>query len=312
VKTGAHARIGVIAGLVWLLLLLAGLQPAYAASEDDAWQHLPYQLGQGLYFPHQGLRVGGYSSIHYFDVEEEPATLNVNDLSLFLTKELSPRWKLFSEMEVGDALTITTDGADSHDAEFDVERLYADYHARPWATLRLGRFLTPVGQWNLIHADPLVWTVSRPLTTSAAFAHHATGAMLHGTLAPDRNDLDYWLFVDDSRGLTPSQPREPAFSDDGATSTLENNFNRAAGGRLLYHLSNNRVSLGVSYLGFQLEKPQRNYRLAGLDFSWSTAHADLSGEAVYRTTGDSGETDEHGGFIQAVVPLTGRLYLVGR
>lgn len=291
---------------------LALLCAASSVRAADEWQHLPYQLGQGLYFPQQGLRIGGYASIHYYDLHGQDATLDVHDLSLFVTKQIGARWQLFTEAEISDALTVTHRDFDSDNAEFDLERLYADYHARRGVTLRFGKFLTPVGQWNLIHADPLVWSVSRPLTTSAAFARHATGAMVYGSATVARNDLDYWLFTDDSEDLTPSRRRDLAFNADGSSSTQENAFNHALGGRLLYHLFDDRLSVGASLLDFELRDPQQQYRLLGLDFGWSTPLADLSGEAVYRTRRDTGRVDERGGFLQAVVPLWRRLYLVGR
>lgn len=300
-----------MAALVVVLAALAGT-PSASADDNGTWQHLPYQLGQGLYFPQQELRIGGYASIHYYDLHGQDPTLNVHDLSLFVTKQLSSRWQLFTEAEVGDALIVSDNRFDSGDAEFDIERLYADYHARQGVTLRFGKFLTPVGQWNLIHADPLVWSVSRPLTTSAAYARHATGAMVYGSATLAHNDLDYWLFADDSEQLTPSPRRDLAFNTDGASSTQQNAFSHAVGGRLLYHLLDDRLSVGASLLDFELREPQQQYRLLGLDFSWSTQLADFTGEAVYRTRKDTGSIDERGGFLQAVVPLRRPLYLVGR
>lgn len=300
------------AALLTALAALAGPAPAQAAGNGDAWRHLPYQLGQGLYFPQQGLRIGGYISSHYYDLHGQTATLNLHDLSLFITKQVGTRWQLFSEAEIDDAVTVTDQGANHDSAEFDIERLYADYHARQGVTLRFGKFLTPVGQWNLIHADPLVWTVSRPLTTSAAFSRHATGAMVYGSIPIRQNDLDYWLFLDDSEQLTPSRRHDLAFTTDGASSPLQNDFNHAAGARLLYHLFDDRVSLGASLLDFEFREPEQQYRLIGVDFGWSTRYADLSGEAVYRTRRNTGSVDERGGFVQAVIPLRQRLYLVGR
>ena len=158
-------------GLVAIVLALLALPVKPATADDNnAWNAQPYQLGQGLYFPQQRLRIGGYSSVHLYDIDSQPRTLSVQDLSLFVTKHVGKRWKLFTEMEIGDALTVTEDETTTKNADFDIERLYADYHATPQATIRFGKFLTPIGQWNLIHADPLVWTVTRPLTSSAAFS----------------------------------------------------------------------------------------------------------------------------------------------
>lgn len=258
------------------------------------------------------MRLGGYASLHFDALKNQSASLSIQDLSLFLSKSLGPRWNLFTEMEVGNALTIGHRNPNYQDAEFDIERLYADYHARPGITLRLGKFLTPVGQWNLIHADPLVPTVSRPLTTTAAFARHATGAMLYGVVPAARHDLDYWLFVDDSETLDPSRRRELAYNTDGAQSMLENRFKWASGARLQYHLLNERLSIGASYLRFALQEPERHYQLTGVDFSWTSHYATLSGEAIYRTSDASGGHKEYGGFIQAQVPMTAHLDLIYR
>jgi len=281
-------------------------------AEEGRWQSQPYQLGQGLNFPQQGLRIGGYSSIHYSDLEDQPDTLSVQDLSLFLTQDIGTRWKLFTEMEVGDAVTVTSHRTTTSKADFDIERLYLDYHAYQGITLRAGKFLTPVGQWNLIHADPLVWTVSRPLTTAAGFSRHASGAMMYGIVPLAGNDLDYWLFVDNSELLDPDERKEAPFSGDETTNSIQNNFERASGARLLYHLFDDQLSIGASYLSFAIQDPQLRYRLSGIDFSWTSNYVDLSGEAISRRPEDSSDPDEHGGYLQTVIPLPQQFYLVGR
>jgi len=283
---------------------------AHAAT--DPWAHAPYQLGQGLHFPNQGLDVGGYLSLQYDNLRHQTPVFSVHDLSLFVNKRFGARWNVFTEMEVGDALKVTTEGHVSHSPEFDIERLYADYRVGPAVTLRFGKFLTPVGRWNMVHADPLVWTVSRPLTTTAAFARHATGAMMYGSVPAVGHDLDYWVFADDTAQLDPLQRKEAAFDTPGSTLTMTNNFNRAVGGRLLYHFMRDRLSVGASYLHFEMKHPRQDKNLFGLDFYWKARYLELSGEAVYRAIKGSSESDERGGFIQAVVPIPHHLYLVGR
>ncbi len=73
---------------------------------------------------------------------------------------------------------------DTRHNAIELERLYADVYLAPAATLRLGKFLTPIGRWNLIHADPLMWTTSRPLVTFQPFATDTTGGMLYGSVHP--------------------------------------------------------------------------------------------------------------------------------
>src|SRR5450631_1794746 len=85
------------------------------ASADSSWDAAPYQLGEGLYFPQQGLRVGGYADLHYYGLDGYPRSFSVEDLSLFLTKDIGSRWKLFSEVEVTDALVFTGHDASTSD-----------------------------------------------------------------------------------------------------------------------------------------------------------------------------------------------------
>lgn len=298
--------------LLALSLFLVSFTNASADQTQDAWAHTPYRLGQGLRFPNQQLDIGGYLSLQYEDLRHQPSTFSVHDLSLFVNKRFGARWNVFTEMELGDALKFSDDGHIRHNPEFDLERLYADYRVSPAVTLRFGKFLTPVGRWNMIHADPLVWTVSRPLTTSAAFARHASGMMVYGSVPAAGHDLDYWVFADDTQQLDPLQRKESAFDTAGSTLTLTNNFNRAVGGRLLYHFLHDRIQVGASYVRFELKQPRQDKDLFGLDFYWKARYVELSGEAVYRTAQNSSESDERGGFLQAVVPLPRHLYLVGR
>jgi hypothetical protein len=293
-------------------LTLFSLASLAAQQTDSPWAHQPYQLGQGLRFPQQGLDVGGYLSLQYESLRHQESAFSVHDLSLFLNKRIGARWNLFSELEVGDALTVSDDGHVAHNQEFDVERLYADYRFGPMVTVRFGKFLTPVGRWNMVHADPLVWTVSRPLTATAAFSRHAVGAMVYGSVPAAGHDLDYWAFVDDTAGLDPLQSEETAFEIAGSSVTLTNNFDRAAGGRLLYHFIGDSLSVGASYLYFEMSEPQHDKNLLGMDFYWDSRYVTLSGEAIYRTSASWSHSDERGGYLQAVVPLPRHLYLVGR
>jgi len=299
-----------LSALLCLMSVLLFLPAARAA--DDSWQHEPYQLGQGLRFPALGLDVGGYLSLQYEHLHHRTPAFSVQDLSLFVSKRLGARWNLFTEMEVGDALKVTDQGQVNHETDFDIERLYADYRADPAVTLRLGKFLTPVGRWNMIHADPLVWTVSRPLTTEAPFARHASGAMLYGSVPAAGHDLDYWLFVDDSDLFDPQQRREPAFDSPGATNTAGNSFRRGIGARLLYHFLQDRWRVGASYLHFRMQDEPGERDLFGLDFYWDAQPLELSGEAVYRSRESLTADETRGAYLQAVLPLPAQLYLVAR
>lgn len=306
-----HPRRYPLPGAVALLLGLLCASGAMAADDSDgSWQPAPYTLGQGLYFPGVGLRVGGYADLNFYSVQGTKTSYNVRDLSLFITQDIGTRWQLFSEIEATNPVN-STGRTDDDDAELDIERLYADYHANQAITFRFGKFLTPVGEWNLVHADPLTWTVSRPLSTSAAFALHTNGVMMFGTLPVKGNDLDYWVFADDSKNLNIGRDQDNAYTNFGTTETLQNNFRQAIGGRVLYHLLGDSLSIGASTLNYELEQPREKYWLNGIDFSWTSRYVSLTGEGIYRSS-TSNRPDERGGFVQAEVPLWRRLYLIGR
>jgi hypothetical protein len=260
-----------------------------------------YHLGKGLRVGETGLTIGGYATALYTRQSHQPWKFKVSDLSLFLTWEAWGRLRLFSELEVDDALVYEEAGSPTtREAFFNVERLYGDFIVSDAFTFRFGKFLTPVGRWNLIHADPLVWTTNRPLATERLFDQHAVGPMLYGTLPVFGKDLDYTLYGD----ITDTLEVSP-FHEVGA-------FSNAGGGRLLYHLEDN-FEIGLSYLNFELQRaPDARNNLVGLDFFWTRRQFELSGEFVYRHRGEPFTNDEAELYLQGVAPLGKGFFAVGR
>lgn len=292
-----------------LAALFSAGAPAGHALEAEP---LPYRLGQGLSFPAQQLNIGGYLNVRYSDLEGTPWQFGLHDLSLFISKTLPRRWQFFSEVELGDALQLSADGLSGGDSEVDLERLYADYRATPALTVRFGKYLTPVGRWNQIHADPLVWTPDRPLTSAAPFARHAAGAMVYGDVPLGSQSLDYSLYLDDSDLIDPLQKRELAFEDSTVASPPRNAFKRAAGARLAWHFDADAAALGISYLRMQMTDLREHKELFGADAIWTVRRMEFSGEWVYRNSLGPSEGHEHGWFVQAVLPLPARFYFIAR
>ncbi len=271
---------------LWFLALLL---PLSLAAEP-----IRYHWGRGLSLPDRHLLVGGYFNFTYENLRNGTDHANLDDLSLFLTWTPHPRIRLFSELEMEDLVTLRKDNIDSNRRFFSVERLYLDYFAGENWRLRLGKFLTPVGRWNVIHAAPLVWTTSRPLATEYVFAPHATGLMVTGRFG----DLVLSGYVDASEALDP-KPNPVAF--------------RSGGGLYLAYEPESGFHLGLSYLHFKMGKPlfQPDTDLFGADFQWQWHRFEASGEFVYRRP-NSGRDQEKGLYLQAVVPLVKRLFAVGR
>jgi hypothetical protein len=182
-----------------------------------------------------------------------------------------------------------------------VERLYFDYLATDSLSVRIGKILTPVGQWNLIHVDPLVWTTSRPVATTNLFADYATGLMLQGTVTLGERYLDYSVYSDYSSALDPTR----IYSDSPV-------FDNAQGLRLRYH-ANDNLQLGLSYVDYALlgNASIRNH-LTGLDLAWTHERFSLNSEIVYRNNSALINQNNWQGYIQAVNSIVGNIYAIGR
>jgi hypothetical protein len=236
------------------------------------------------------------------------ARLNLSHLSAIVWWEPSPTWKLLGEVDAEDIaqLPAHSDEEDgSHSARYlSLERLYADYRANEALSLRVGKFLTPIGRWNPEHSDPLTWTTARPLMSESAFPTNATGVVAHGSLAWGERWLDYQLWA--------------AGGHAWRSSPAEGSFSRALGLRVAAALTP-ALQVGASLSSFTLraEGPEGGggagrFELVGVDAVGTWAGAELSAEAVSRRPVSGGPGAEHGGFVQAAVPLSARWFAVAR
>ncbi len=290
---GNAARLSVI-GILSLLWVTSGAVLADGLNDG-------YRLGHGYQIKDTGIHLGGYASTKIHGFGTAPWSFEVSDLSLFTTWDNGSNLRLFMELEIEDSLSagehrnLTTGSA-----HLVVERLYLDYLVNDNLTVRIGKILTPVGQWNLIHADPLVWTTTRPVATTNLFSRHANGIMLHGTVPlGEQQSLDYSVYGDYSEGLDPKRAGPP-------------HFDNAVGARLRYNVSDN-LKIGLSYADFALlNKPTIRNHLLGFDFAWSYQRFTINSEIVYRNNDAPVNNNAWQGYIQGVSPLAGNLYAVGR
>jgi len=228
--------------------------------------------------------------------------LNLSHLSAMLWWEPAANWKALAEIDYQDALQIPAhqddiDGPGSS-AYLALERAYLDYRPSDAMTLRLGKFLTPIGRWNQEHSDPLTWTTLRPLISQSAFPTNATGAMLFGTLPLGPQGLDYQVFASGQQ--------------DWRSSPRQNPFSQALGLRIAGALSED-LQWGFSASRFVEQGFENdNFRLLGVDMSWMHAGMALSAEAIVRQGRQNGSSTERGGFVQLVLPLSQQWFAVGR
>ncbi|MGE0042648.1 MAG: hypothetical protein AB7H88_11515 [Vicinamibacterales bacterium] len=284
----------------WLLAagLAAGLAtPAHAQAPAPADEG--YALGQGLALGDSGVRLGGYANLDWENATDEIATLAFDDLSLFVFGDLGARVRFFVEVEDAHFWQVDSRGDAVLRHNGDLERLYVDYLWRDGLKLRAGKFLTPVGTWNEIHADPLTWTVSRPVASYATFPAFTTGVEAFGTWSSDARDVEYNVFVQGNEALD--------------NSTGDRRTERMVGGRV--RVRQGAVEIGAPLVHYVERDTGDRVTFSGLDLVARTGPVEIRAEAtagrVTARAGGAGRA-EYAGYLQAVWAVGSRWYLVAR
>ena len=198
--------------------------------------------------------------------EGEPAQLSLDDLSLFVIWEPLARLRFFSELEYADVFDVDDRGARREPAR-SRRRSSASTSTSASPTrvnLRGGIFLTPVGRWNVIHAAPLVWTTSRPLTHRDAVRPerdrgHAVRVALPVGGHADLQRLRSVRRPDRGQSATSIPPITASADGCSTTPTVAGRSARATSPR-------SATATGASS--------------TGLDFLWSQRPLEVMGEAV--------------------------------
>jgi len=280
-------------GVFVLCIALHGLCATLAMAGD-------YHLGTGENIG--PVNLAGYSNLVFEAPRNGPDALVLEGLSLFASARVNRYFNPFMEVEIESATLAAEHGATSS-GKTSVERLYNDFELSPSASLRVGKMLTPVGEWNLIHAAPLVWTVTRPLATYYSFPVFVSGASLNLRRASDAN-WDTQIYF---------QPGSIAFAAGGE---LEPRQYANVGGLNVRYTGDVSNRLGVSLQTANVRGSGGNQTLGSIYGGFNTGSvmwdfqaniADIRGGTVARA-----HDREGGGFLQAVYPLTSRWFIVGQ
>lgn len=281
-----------------------------AAADTGPLAGMQYEPGGGLRLPALDLTFAGYMAMRAHNLQQADARLDLRDVSLFVIWQPSSRWQLFSEIEAEHLLVVDDRGATTGDIEVDVERVYVDFTAAANLTLRAGRYLTPFGRWNQIHAEPLVWTTTRPLVTQLAIPDHGSGAAVLGSFALGDDSVDYTVYADDGADLDPVNGE--ADFEDVVVRGLSNDFRHAGGAQIRYHLLDDRAELAASVATFDMTRHRGRMTAAGLDGLLRWRRLELSAEFAFRDNGSHYTDDDVGGYAQAALRLVGQLHGIAR
>jgi len=295
-----------------LALGLAATGPAFAESAAPAEEPRPesppvfvqpsavgdleYRAGRGLRVGDTGFTVGGFATLLADRKERGGDTrITLDDLNLFTLFDPTPYFHVFSELGFQNLIELGDEQTEPEPRDsVTVDRLYGDLNLSDRLNVRFGKFFTPVGRWNEIPAEPLVWTNSRPLVTEGTFDEQVTGGMLWGSLFPANGSLTYKLYGQFLQALAPDS-RIPA-------------AHRSAGARFEWS-SLDDWGIGTSY--FASTREDRWNHVGGFDALWKNQTTEVMGEFL-AGRGDPVGRRLIGFYIQAVRELVRTLSLVGR
>lgn len=229
------------------------------------------------YVPGQGFNVGpvnlaGYSSLVASLPDQGRKTLSLEDLSLYASAHVGIFVNPFMEAELtGLNLLPWAKGDDSGDGGKGhgyvvLERLYDDVQLPDGYTIRFGKMLAPVGDWNQIHAAPLVLSTVRPAATYRGFSQYATGlSVLYSDPEARWPDVQvYWQPMDEFSA------RPDSIVDDHyrLVEGLHVSFPLALLDKVGFSVQRTIDRLGVEQ------------HLAGVDFRYTMGPVTLQGEGV--------------------------------
>jgi hypothetical protein len=155
-------------------------------------------------------------------VSPQDRAFAIGNLNLYLTKNLNESFRTMIEVRLmylpnGAGTTIgappmntaVADYADLgrtvHWGGIDIQRVYLDWQATNFLTLRLGEFLTPYGIWNVDHGSPTIIPAAKPYVIGVGFfPSRQTGLEAFGrTDAGSTGAIGYHLTLSNGTGSIP-------------------------------------------------------------------------------------------------------------
>lgn len=131
-----------------------------------------YELGKGVRVASLPLYVGGYFSLDYKYMDDE-SRYRVDDVAV-LAYGGYDKFSYMAELEFKE-LYVESEHESKENTHLYVERLYLDYNLNESTLLRMGKYNSPIGFWNMLPINVLRETSSSPMSTYLVFPKFTTG-----------------------------------------------------------------------------------------------------------------------------------------
>ena len=281
---------------ILLLSLLAG--GIHGAAATEPLQQEPTSTPRSFSFT-------GFTNITLGSPSVGKIALSADDLGVFGSGHINQTLNPFFEAELA-GTTFLQQGGDPLSAGYPhllLERLFNDSYLTNNLSLRVGKMLSPVGEWNLIHVPPLVLTTIRPMTTFRGFSEFTSGA----SLIYNGNNAklpDIQIYVQPWSELR-SRPQDIIIRD----------YEHVSGAHLNWPFGLDD-KLGLSVQHAQVRNTGEQQTLTGFNFSQDFGPLELETEGfrthISGTNADRLRDSEWGGYLQAAYALNERWHVVGR
>lgn len=255
------------------------------------------------FFSKEKIDISGYTKIAISSPSKKSTSLEIDDLSIFISGKFNKWVNPFIEAEIFDIPVYEeTEGFRLNHASLVIERLYNDIHITEQDTFRIGKFLAPINRWNLIHAAPLVWTSNRPLTTKQSQANYITGFQFRHDFDIDiGNAIEFYI-----------QPA--AEFNHKPASSHPRQYETVVGGRWIIN-EDTDYYLGMAFQHAQVARSNEERNSVSFDNYWQHEWFELESELLF-TRVDDGENlyrnNEWGGYLQLAVPLIWHFSFISR
>lgn len=221
-----------------------------------------YQLGKGTQVGSLPFYMGGYFSLD-FKHTDEIQRYRVDDIAL-LGYGSYEKLSYMAEFEFKEFYVKTNKNGTktlTKDNKLYTERLYVDYNLDENYMLRVGKYNSPIGFWNLLPINVLRETTSNPMTSSIIFPKFTTGLgtsyLSYGegelkidVMLQDNNDINFEYnnyHIDKHYGFGIS------YSIDDYTLKLNSGY--------FHNLNDNRVDDELYYMLLSTKYESEKYQL---------------------------------------------------
>lgn len=239
-----------------------------------------YQLGHGVKLA-DALNLGAYFSTEY-EYKEDEEKAKVDDIAFLMYGQLNERLSYLVELEAASFYEYDFKNHKStRNTTFRTERLYFDYAESDNLSIRAGKFITPIGYWNLEPINVLRDTTSNPVYASAMFPKFVTGVNANGYLPMD-GSIRYNIFAQATRDI-----------DEEYMNILNDHFFGASAEKEF----SSEWTAGLS-IGEFITLTNKKYHFLGCNAKYDAYPFKLFGEGIIRTSDDAHEQYSKAMYLQ--------------